>query len=186
MGLKVGMLITGAKQFRFRLQLAVPEVRSNVRAAVVETTEAVVSRARANVPVSDAADRKAQGRPGPGELRNTIRGSFTLDGMMGFVLVGNGKLARRSKAARPRMAGPLKLSAFLRQEAPATLRAQRELGVYAMVVNYGSPGRGIPGSRFLDRARESERANHIGRIRRATRKAVAAVSTSGTLVGAGV
>jgi hypothetical protein len=41
------------------------------------------------------------------------------------------------------------------------------VGVYAMVVNYGSPGRGIPGSRFMDRAKESERSAHISRIRAA-------------------
>jgi len=171
---KITTVITGARQVIQSFKMLDAGTRIRVRSAIQETTLAVENRARTNVPMSGAASRKAQGRPGPGELRDTIRSAFSTTGLAGYVMAGFGKLPRASKAKRPTRLGPLRLAAFQRQQKRLALKAQRELGVYAMVVNYGSPGRGIPGSRFMDRARESERTNHIARITRALSQAAAA------------
>jgi hypothetical protein len=176
MAIKITTLITGARQWIQASQLMQEETRARAREAIQETTMAVGAKARTNVPVSDAADRKAKGRPGPGELRDSIRETFGVSGLIGFVLVGYGKLPRRSRAVRPTKFGPLRLKAFQRQQRRQALQAMREIGVYAMVVNYGSPGRGISGSRFLDRAKESERSAHIARMQRALSGAASAAA----------
>lgn len=174
--MKITAVLTGVREWRQAVQMMSVETRHRVRAAIQVTTLAVEEGARRNVPVSGPEDRKAKGRPGPGELRDTIRSSFSNDGLVGFVNAGFGKLARRSRATRPAKFGPMRLKAFQRQQKRIALKALRELGVYAMVVEYGSPGRGIPGAFYMTRAKEAQRAQHIARIKAALAGAAASVS----------
>lgn len=163
----VNTVVTGIRSFSDAARRMDGGVHVNVRGAIQETTEAVAGHARQNVKVSGPEDRKAKNRPGPGELRDSIRTAYAIDGLRGFVLVGYGKLPRRSRA---KTAG-----GQARRRKP--LRGLRDLGVYAMVNNYGSPGRGIPATHFMDRAREVERQPHVSRISRAL--AAAATATNG-------
>lgn len=168
------VVFTGVAEWLQSLKMMNEGTRMRVRDAIQITTAAVAARARINVPISDAADRKAKGRPGPGELRDTIREAYSSGGLAGFVLAGFGKLPRASRATRPTKLGPMKLKAYQRYQKRQALKAMREIGVYAMVVNYGSPGRGIPASHYMDRAKESERQAHIDRIRAALNNAASA------------
>lgn len=177
MAIKVTSVITGAKRWHQASRMMDEGVRSRVRDATSTTVMAVTARARVNVPVSTPQSRKAKARPGHGELRDTIRGAMSTSGLSGSVMAGHGKLSRRSKRTKPVKLGPMRFKAFQRQQKRTALKAQRALGIYAMVVNYGSPGRGIPATHFMDRAKESERAPHIARIKAALRQSAdAAVS----------
>lgn len=176
MGVKITTLVTDARRVGFALKAIDIATRARLRVAVQETTEAVAARSRANVPVSTPASRKAKSRPGPGELRDTIRTAYGVTGLTGYVLVGFGKLPRRSRSRLPTKQGPLRLAAFQKQQRRLALQAQNELGVYAMVINYGSPGRGIKATRFIDRAKEAERTAHVSRIQNALAQSASAAA----------
>jgi len=173
---KITAIITGARQWHQAVQMMDAATLARVRQAVSDTTLAVEARAKANVPVSGPGSRKAKNRPGPGELRDTIRSSMSTGGTVGFVLAGFGTLPRRSRATKPPKQGPMRLAAFQRQQRRLALRQQRELGVYAMVINYGSPGRGIAATHFMDNAKEAEREAHIRRVQNALAQAASAAA----------
>lgn len=177
MSIKVTSLITGARKAGMAFRLMNAETRKLVAGAVQVTTGNVTMRAVANAPVSGPDDRKAKGRPGPGELRDSIRSESSADGLVGSVLAGYGKLVRRRRAAK--MVLPLKAKAYerwkAREEKRRALMAERSRAVYAMVINYGSPGRGIPATHFMDRAREAERQPHVNRVKAALQQAADAV-----------
>lgn len=183
MSVKILMQLEGAQKVRSIFAHLPPSLRRHVRDAIAETTQAVERGAKMRVPVSGGGrqSRKATSRPGPGELRDTIRSAVHEDegGIAGFVNAGYGKLRRRitgstskRKSARKRAANILKR----RQQSGA----QKSLGVYAMVVEYGSPREKKAAKPYLRPALEAEKPRHNQRMTRAIRRATAeSVATSG-------
>jgi hypothetical protein len=178
--MKITAAVKGIRSWSQACKTMNAATRADVSVAVHETTTAVEAKAQMNVPVSGANSRKAKGRPGPGELRATIRAEFSEDGLAGFVRAGNGKLPRRSRRTKAIKLGPLTRKAYEKQQARIALQQERALGSYAMVINYGSPGRGIPGSHYMDRAKESERTAHITRVTRALAHAADTTTAAGS------
>lgn len=127
---------------------------------------AVDARRRAPVSTGGRASRKAKNRPGPGELRDTIRMEPSrTDAPVAYVVAGTGKFRRRSKAITAkgkRRAKALRASA---QSAPA-------LGAYAMAVEYGSPHRGIAAGPYMRPAREAAAPKFQQRIEAALSQVV--------------
>lgn len=166
---KIVMTIEGDHAVTNLFRSMTPEIVVELRSAVHETTRAVEQGAKMRAPVSAGGreSRKAKRRPGPGELRDTIRAEFSDDLLTGYVRAGYGKLRRRlkgkakskrTKAARARR---------------AAAGAQTDLGVYAMAVEYGSPRRGIPAQPFLRPALEAEKPRHQQRVAAAMVRAAA-------------
>jgi hypothetical protein len=138
------------------------KVRTQMQTQVHDSTERVADGSRTRVPTSGSASRKAKGRLGPGELRNTIRTDYAEDLLTGYVKAGNGKLGRR--VGRRRKGAPnqrvLNAKQAMRRDHSAALRINnamdRAAGVYAMVVEFGSPGRGLPAQPYLRPSKEAE------------------------------
>lgn len=168
----------GFQKAALNMKILNPATRARVREAISETTVAIAAHARQLVPVSTEASRKAAGRPGPGELRDTIRESMSATGLVGYVHAGYGDVKRRSRrrSTRAPSQNVPRLATFERRQRRAALAAQSEMGIYAMVVEYGNPHRGVPARPFLRPAFEKERAAHIDRIRKALEGAIQEVA----------
>lgn len=151
MASNVTLLAIGFSRLIQALKLADAGVRSRVQVEIRTTTEAIVRGAKARAPISGPEDRKGAGRPGPGELRNTIRSAYTTDGMVGYAMAGFGKLPRARAGGR-------------RRRRTRSQAVSRRLGAYAVTTEYGSPGRGIPAHPYLGPSREAERQGHYERI----------------------
>lgn len=174
MSAKVTSLVTGLRnvQNAFRGMNAGAQLRA--KDAVRATTEAVWAGARARVPVSDAeTSRKAKSRPGPGELRDTIRTTYSEDGLIGYVQAGYGKLKRRSRARTER--GKARAARKRRNQPGGTY----DLGVYAMVVEYGSPREHKAAQPYMRPARAAEYPKHLERLRAALAASVHDASQAG-------
>jgi hypothetical protein len=145
--------VTGARQVSTAFSRLDYDLQRRLQEAIRETTEAVAAGARRRVPVLT------------GELRDTIRTEYTPQGNVGLVKAGFGKLRRRSRAT----------GKTRRRRAPAAQGA----GVYAMVIEYGSPHRGVAARPFLRPALWAERNRHQGRITGAINAAANAVAQQG-------
>ncbi|HEX6050027.1 MAG TPA: hypothetical protein VFZ21_12190 [Gemmatimonadaceae bacterium] len=159
MSLKV---LSGLDQVRASFRMLDTGLQQRLKGAVRETTLEVEAGARARVHVSGPDSRKAKNRPGPGELRGTIRAEFSGEGFTGFVKAGYGKLRRRSRATTSRG------RARARRRSPA---AQR-LGNYAMVEEYGAHDRAA--HPYMRPAREAAVPRHRARLEKAINGAVQA------------
>jgi hypothetical protein len=163
MSQKVGMsLVFDAKRVQAAFKMMRGEVRARMQQQVKESTERVESGAKARVPVSGPASRKAKNRLGPGELRNTIRSELSPEGLTGFVKAGFGQGHRKSRVSRPmgRNQRVLNATQFMRAQHAEALRMNaamdRTAGRHAMNVEYGVPSRGQPAQPFLRPAKEAE------------------------------
>lgn len=139
--------LTGSGLLGFpRTMKAMPtHAKAALKVAMNDTAVDVANEAKRRVAISSGGprSRKSLSRPGPGELRATIRAepSKTPE-PVAYVKAGHGKLRRRSTARDPG-----------KRKAPASTG----LGVYAMVVEYGSPHRGVPAQPYLRPAREAKK-----------------------------
>lgn len=161
-GLKV---VSGLREVQASFRLLDTGLQTRLRAAVAETTAEVKTGAMARVPVSGPDGRKAKSRPGPGELRDTIRGELTSDGFAGYVKAGYGKLGRASRAREVKSAGQVRRQRSLRAKARARSFASRGLGNYAMVVEF-------TGKPYMRPARQAAIPGHQARVQRAINGAV--------------
>lgn len=171
MSVKILMTLNGAQKVRSLFQSLPPGLRKHVGAAVRETTAAVERGAKMRAPVSAGGhrSRKAKSRPGPGELRDTIRSNVLDDesGVVGFVSAGHGKLPRRLKG---KATNKRTKAAKARRRAS---RGQAKLGAYAMVLEYGSPRQGKTAKPYMRPALEAEKPRHQQRMTRAVQRAAA-------------
>lgn len=164
MALKVTATVTRLGFFDKALRDFGVQERRLVKDAVIATADAVANDARALVPISSGRlSRKQKGRPGPGELRNTIRvePSTQPDALVAYVKAGTGTLRRRSRSKTGK-----------RRVVTATPPA---LGVYAMAVEYGTPHRGVPAQPYLRPSMDKNRAAHIERVKAAVSRAARSV-----------
>lgn len=171
MSLKV---LSGLDQVRASFRMLDTGLQQRLKGAVRETTEEIRAGAMARVPVSGPDSRKAKNRPGPGELRNTIRAEYSGEGFTGFVKAGYGKLLRSSRASAPTTAGQARRQRKLRAKARKRSLASQRLGAYAMVVEYGSPREGKEPQPFMRPAREAAVPRHRARLEKAIDGAVQA------------
>lgn len=171
-------IVSGLSQVRTAFRLLDTGLQARLRGAVAETTHAVRAGAVSRVPVSGPNARKAKNRPGPGELRDTIREEFGSDGFAGYVKAGYGKLKRASRAKPPKTAGQARRQAKLQAKARSRSLASRGIGQYAMVVEFGSPKEGKAPQPYMRPARQAEIGNHRARIEQAINGAVAAAGGS--------
>lgn len=187
MAVKVTARITGNALNGFARSLKQLSVdgKAQLKAAVELTAQEVADDARRRVPVSDTGpkSRKAKDRPGPGELRKTIRWEpSTTDAPVAYVKAGEGKLRRRSraktakgKARAKRVRSPVKFEdfSFGRDESVFFQKASRAkaYGVYAMAVEYGAPHRGVAARPYLRPATRAKRSVLIARATEALRAA---------------
>lgn len=172
MSAKITMTIDGATQIASLFRSMPPVLQREVRHAIRETTHAVERGAQMRAPISSGgrSSRKARYRPGPGELRDTIRSEFTADGLVGFVRAGHGKLRRRIKGATSKRKSSRRRAAKI-VTARKAAGAQRDRGVYAMVVEYGSPRERKAPQPFLRPALEAEKPRHRQRMEAAVARA---------------
>jgi hypothetical protein len=170
---KITRIVSGVNEVRTAFRLLDTGLQHRLRDAVAATTHAVKGGAKARVPVSGPDSRKAKGRPGPGELRETIRAEFSPEGFTGFVKAGYGKLKRSTRAGAARSEGQARRQRKL--QAKATRRARQRkygLGQYAMVVEYGSPKEGKEAEPYMRPARQAEMQRHEARLQSAINGAV--------------
>lgn len=144
--------VTGVRQVTTAFSRLDIVLRQHLQQASRESTEAVATGARRRVPVKT------------GELRDTIRTEYTPEGNAGFVKAGFGKLRRRTTGTRKRR---------------TTTPSSTQLGVYAMVIEYGSPHRGVSARPFLRPALHAERSRHRSRIESAINSAANSVAQKG-------
>lgn len=160
MSQKLSVSILGFKRVQAAFKMMSVEVRTRMQQQIKESTQRVEHGAKMRAPVSGASSRKAKGRLGAGELRDTIRSEIVEDGLTGFVKAGTGKLTRRSRALKPKQQRVLSASQAMRAAHSDAIRMNnaldRSAGVYAMVIEYGSPGQGKPAQPFLRPAKEAE------------------------------
>jgi hypothetical protein len=172
---KILMTLEGAQKVNAIFNRLPDDLRVHVRQAIGETTRAVERGAKARVPVSGGgrASRKAKSRPGPGELRDTIRSSVHEDasGIVGFVNAGFGKLPRRLKGKNTRTEKVRK--ARRRKKMGPVTREDAKLGAYAMVVEYGSPRQKKAAKPYLRPALATEKPRHQQRMVKAIQRATA-------------
>lgn len=166
MAVKVTARITGNALNGFPRSLKQLSVqgRANLTAAVLLTAQDVATEARRRVRVSSTGptSRKAKNRPGPGELRDTIRAEPSNGtAPVAYVKAGMGKLRRRSKATTTKG----------KQRKRTTTAANKALGVYAMAVEYGAPHRGIAAKPYLRPAIKAKRGVLVARAAEALRAA---------------
>lgn len=178
MSVKITMTIDGAHQVASLFRSMTPTVRRELAQAIRETTQQVAQGARMRAPTSSGgrSSRKAKRRPGPGELRDTIRAEFTDDGLAGFVKAGYGKLRRRVKGAKSKRKSARKRAAKV-LAARAAAGAQRDRGIYAMPVEYGARNRGA--QPFLRPALEAQKGPHQQRVRHALDRATRTANRGG-------
>lgn len=176
MAVKIGgnAKVTGVADVLRALRLCQTEVKTRVRADVETTTKEVSADAKRRVSISTPKSRKAKGRAGPGELRDTIRPEMSAspDAFIGYVKAGHGKLPRRSHAKKPKKLGPLTAKAFAREQERLAARAIRELGMYAMVQEFGAPHRGQPANPYLRPSADAARPKHHERLRKSLQASV--------------
>jgi len=153
MPIKVTAKIVGSALSGFprALEEMGPALRAALKADAENAARAMAADAKRRVPVSQGgrAGRKAKNRPGPGELRDTIRMEPSrTDAPVAYVMAGTGKLRRRSKAktAKGRSRAAAKRAAAGSPQA---------LGAYAMAVEYGAPHRGVAAEPYMRPAREA-------------------------------
>lgn len=175
MPIKVTARITGnaLNGFPRSLKQLSEQGRINLTAAAFATAQDVATEARRRVRVSVVGpeSRKAKTRPGPGELRDTIRAEPSAStAPVAYVKAGMGKLRRRSRATT---AKGQKRAARRKPTA-----ANKALGVYAMAVEYGAPHRGVASRPFLRPAIHAKRNVLVARAAEALR--AAAVSAGGS------
>lgn len=178
MSAKVTGLVSGVNQVRTAFRMLDTGLQARLRAAVAETTSEVQMGAIARVPVSGPGSRKAKSRPGPGELRDTIRAEFTPEGFTGYVKAGYGKLLRSSRAGRATSVGQARRQGTLRAKARARSLASRKVGAYAMVIEFGSPRQHKAAKPFMRPARQAAIPGHAARVARAVNSAVDAAGGS--------
>jgi hypothetical protein len=179
MSVKIRMHLEGVSRVTSTFRALPESVRKHARVAVRETTRAVEQGAKMRAPVSAGGrtSRKGNRRPGPGELRDTIRSTVWdfPDGITGFVNVGHGKLKRRLKGKNARtekVRRERKKARGRKQMGPLTVD-QANIGAYGMVVEYGDKRRGRPAKPFLRPALEAQRQPHRQRMERAVNQATA-------------
>ena len=165
--------VTGVEQFVTALRLLNKETQQRVKAVVKQDTDEVAAEAAKRVPVSGPASRKAKNRPGPGELRDTIRTGFVDDGFTGFARAGYGNLKRKSRATTAKGKARAR-----RRTADTTDR-----GVYAMVVEYGDAARNKPPRPFMRPAAQIVRQKHRDRLNAALVGAANAAARGGSAGG---
>src|SRR3954451_7552741 len=112
--MKLILTMTGLPELRRAIGDMAPRIEAKLRDVIVGTANRVVSDAKSRVPVRT------------GELRDTIRADVPPTGLVAYVQVGYGTLRRRSRARID--------SRRHRRRKPA----DKSLGVYAMVVEFGS------------------------------------------------
>lgn len=188
MSVKIRMHLEGAQNLTSVFRKLPLSARKYVKQAIRETTAAVERSARMRAPVSSGgrASRKGKRRPGPGELRDTIRSEFVEDaeGIVGFVKAGRGKLKRRLKGLTSTRKSSLKRAKKIEKNRKAANTRRRKqmgpltadqanIGAYAMVVEYGDKRRGRAAQPFMRPALESQRQPHRQRMERAVNQAVA-------------
>lgn len=154
-------LIFEPKRVLAAFKMMSAEVRARMVKQVKASTANVTRGAKLRVPVSGPNSRKAKGRLAAGELRNTIRDEYAEDGLTGFVKAGYGKLSRRTvRGTKPKNQRVQNAAQFMRSQHTTALRMNnamdRAAGIYAMVQEYGSPGRGLAAQPFLRPAQEAE------------------------------
>lgn len=143
--------VTGARQVATAFSKLDYELQRRLRDAIRESTEAVARGARARVHVRT------------GELKSTIRTEYSPEGHVGFVKAGFGKLRRRSRSTGKR-------------RRVRTAKTTTGTGAYAMVVEYGSPHRGVAARPYLRPAFHAERSRHRARIEAAVNAAASSVA----------
>ena len=128
--IKITTVLDGVPELLRAIQLANVETRERTRAAIRRGTQRVAAGARARAPKVT------------GELASTIRDEYSKDGMIGFIKVGIGKLARRSHSS-----SAARQNRLAKTRKAATTRAGK--GTYAPVVERGDPRRRIKPHPFL-------------------------------------
>jgi hypothetical protein len=163
-------------------------VRSRVREAISQTVMDVYADARQGAPVSTAKSRKAAGRRGSGELRDTIRPSMADHGLDGYVHVGFGRLRKMSQRQRDkrdlirlkqnsrRRIGPMRPNEFAKAQRRVLAAQNKVLGGYAAIIEWGNPSRGIAPNPFMRRALWKNQSAHTQRIRAALSRSVSDVA----------
>lgn len=169
---KITSVVSGVNQVRTAFRLLDTDLQHRLRTAVAETTSDVTAGARARAPVSGPNARKAKWRPGPGELRDSIRGEIGSDGFVGYVKAGYGKLRRSSRAGAPKSVGQARRQQKLRAKAKARSLASRGIGQHAMVIEYGSPAQGKAAKPYLRPSRQAAIPRHEARLTAAINGAV--------------
>lgn len=159
-----------------------PNGKAAVKRAMEQGASDIAADARRRVRISSGGpnSRKAKSRPGPGELRSTIRAEKSnTDAPVAYVKAGYGKLRRRStaktakgKARAENLRARARDAMIFPGSAASGAGQAAALGVYAMTIEYGSPRRGIPAQRFMRNAREANRVNVKNRAENALREAV--------------
>lgn len=138
-----------------------------VRDVVLTAAEHIANDAKRRVSISTALSRKAKTRPGPGELRDTIRAEAgKADMPVAYVRAGLGKLRRRSRATTAK--GKAAAARVRRMSA----KSQQALGVYAMVIEYGAPQRGVAAHPYMRPSLDHERPFFRAQLRRVLDEAV--------------
>jgi hypothetical protein len=149
--MKVTTEVLGIPNVRTALRVLQPETQKRLSMEVRVTAARVVAGAKARVHVRS------------GELKDTIRGDSSSDGLVAFVKAGYGTLKRRSRA---------KVGSKRRRRGSAKRLGPVEPGIYAMVEEFGSQtNQAHP---YMFPALEAERQDHISRSDRALKGAVAA------------
>lgn len=178
MSMKITSVVTGVNEVRTAFRMLDTGLQSRLRAAVADTTTEVKAGAMARVPVSGPNARKAKGRPGPGELRDTIRAEIGGDGFVGYVKAGYGKLGRSSRARKATSAGQARRQRKLRAKARKRSLAAQGVGKYAMVIEFGSPKEHKAAQPYMRPARQAAIPGHAARIQTAINGAVDAAGGS--------
>ena len=147
-GAKFTTLLEGVPRLVRQIQLADTATRERTIAAVQRGTKRVAASARARAPKAS------------GEMASTIRDEYSKDGLVGFVKVGLGKLARRSRAssaaAKDRLAK--------KRSARARARGKGRMPV----IEHGDPRRHRTANPFVIPALVGERDAIIADLAKAT------------------
>jgi hypothetical protein len=169
---KITGVVSGISEVRTAFRMLDTGLQARLRGAVAESTHAIEGGAKARVAVSGPNSRKAKGRPGPGELRDSIRSEFSESGFVGYVKAGYGKLRRSSKAKAPTSAGQARRQGKLRAKAKRRAGSTKGLGMHAMVIEYGAPREGKEAQPYIRPARQAEIEPHAARCQQAINGAV--------------
>lgn len=143
---KATFQLEGAADLVRRVRLMDKGVQTRTKVVIRRGTNEVVARGRVLVP------RRS------GELESTLRSEFSKDGMVGYAKAGYGKLLRRRSGTsrRPDHKARRRQQENAVQLALANTSRQAlsvaDLGVYALVVEYGDKRRNKPASRYMNRA----------------------------------
>lgn len=145
--LRMQVVLEGAPELIRRVQLMETRQRERTKGAIRRGTHNVVTRAQRLVPKRTR------------ELESTIRAEFSRDGMVGYAKAGYGQLLRRSKSSSQSVR--FKKAKARREERQLQLRLANtskqafsvaDLGIYAMVVEFGDRKRNKPRRPFMNPA----------------------------------